>query len=160
MQIISYIIIGIIVIIFISPINFYDTKNEPVNYIVRSLYHANTTHLLINMFSFYNLSFMEDVIGKTKFLTAILFIWIVSSILLYFYQKIFPSRKKYTVGFSAVIFGLIVVYYSLINISKRKMLLPLLASIIPQLFMIGISFEGHICGIIAGFMFVTLFPIK
>ena len=89
-----------------------------------------------------------------------MFIWIVSSVLLYIYHIIFPSRKVYTVGFSGVIFGLIVVFYSLMNYSHREMLLPLAAAIVPQLFTLGISYEGHIAGIIAGFLYLYFFPFS
>lgn len=160
MKIITFIILGIIVLIFFTQINFYDTKSDLVNYHLRTFYHANMTHLLVNAFSLYNLSFIEEVIGQKKFLFAIIFIWIVSSILLYTIHKILPSRKVYTVGFSAVIFGLVVVYFSLLNQSAHITLFRLLVSILPQLLIPGISFEGHLSGIIAGFLFVTFFPVN
>ena len=154
MQYLSYIIIGIIVLIFFSPLNSYNTKSEPVNYILRSLYHADITHLAVNMFSLYNLSFIENVIGRQEFLLAILFIWIVSSMLLYIYHKIFPSRKRLTVGFSGVIVGLIVIYIALMKSGKGATLNRLILSIIPQFFVPGISAEGHMLGGIAGALFV------
>ena len=117
MRIVSYIILGIIVLVYFSSLNMYDTGSEFLNYQLRTAYHANTEHLLANAVSFFALSFMEDVIGSKQFLIAIIFIWIVSSTLLYLYHKIFPSRKVYTVGFSGVIFGLFVVYYSLLGSS-------------------------------------------
>jgi rhomboid domain-containing protein 1 len=157
MHIESYIIILIMVIIFFSSYNFYQTGSEIANYNLNSLYHANLTHLLVNMFSLYNLSFLEDVLGEGQFLFAILFIWIVSSILLYLLHSLVPSIKRPTVGFSGVIFGLIVVFYFTMNINKADIMTRLVASIVPQLFMPGISIEGHFCGIIAGLMYVTLF---
>lgn len=156
MRVASYIIMGIILIIYFF-FNDYSTSRESINYILRSLYHANIEHLAINLFSFYNLSFLEDVFGSAQFLFMILFIWIVSSILLYLYHKIVPSRKVYTVGFSAVIFGLIVVFYFTMNLKQSETLTRLVLSIAPQLFMRGISWEGHICGVIAGFMYVSLY---
>lgn len=160
MRLLSYIIIGILVLIFFSPLNFYDIGNEPIDYILRSLYHADTTHLVANTLSLYSLSFMEDIIGKTQFLFSILFIWIVSSILLYIVHLLIPSRKVYTVGFSAVIFGLIVIYYSLLNRNASVTFAGLAISILPQLFIKGISFEGHLSGIVAGILYVFLFPLK
>ena len=159
MEIVSYIIIGIIVIIFYSSYNFYDTKYETVNYLLRPLYHANMSHLIANSISLYALSFMEEIIGRTQFLLAIIFIWIVSSIILYIIHLLLPSRKVYTVGFSGVIFGLIVIYYFMLNRSAGITLAGLVISIIPQLFIRGISFEGHLSGIIAGFIYVFLFPV-
>lgn len=155
--ILTYVIIFILVLIFFSGINYYNTQNEPTNYILRSLYHANIEHLAINMFSLYNLSYVETAVGRTQFVFAIVFIWLVSSLLLYFIHIIFPSRKVYTVGFSGVIFGLAVVFYSLLGETTTITLTRLLVGIIPQFFMQGISFEGHLSGIIAGVLYVIFF---
>ncbi|XWV26009.1 putative rhomboid protein [Tupanvirus soda lake] len=160
MRVITYIILGIIVLIFFSSFNFYDTGYDIVDYPLRSLYHANVSHLVANGISLFALSFMEEIIGWNQFLLAILFIWIVSSILLYIIHIIFPSRKIYTVGFSAVIFGLVVIYYSLLNQSTTVTLAGLVISILPQLVVPGISFEGHLAGIISGIIYVLLFPVK
>jgi rhomboid domain-containing protein 1 len=160
MRIVTYIILGIIVLIFFSSFNFHDTGNDIIDYPLHSLYHANISHLVANGISFIALSFMEEVIGWGQFLMAILFIWIVSSIILYIIHMIFPSRKIYTVGFSGVIFGLVVVYYSLLNQSPGVTLAGLVISILPQLAIPGISFEGHLAGIIAGIIYVLLFPVK
>ena len=157
MHILSYVIMGILILVYISPLNFYNTSIEPFNYVLRSTYHANLSHLAANLFSFYFLSSIGDIIGEKHFLMAIIFIWIVSSILLYLYQQILPSRKFYTVGFSAVIFGLFVVYYSLIKQNNVISVGALLISIVPQILIPGISWEGHICGIIAGIIYVLLF---
>lgn len=160
MKLVTYIILGIIVIIYMSPLNFYNTENELVNYAIRPFYHANLTHLLANSISLYNLSFMEDVIGQSRFFFAMIFIWIVSTIILYLIHMMVPSRKIYTVGFSGVIFGLIVIYYSLLNQNPGVTLAGLTISILPQLAIPGISFEGHLSGIIAGVLYVILFPLK
>jgi membrane associated rhomboid family serine protease len=150
---VTLIILGIIVLIFFLNMEK-ETGIEPIDYGLRGFYHANLQHLIANGFSFLALSFMEDVLGWKRFLFLIFFIWIVSTIILYGIHAVFPSRKVKTVGFSGVIFGLIVVYYSLMGESKYVNMIGLVASIIPQLFMIGISFEGHISGIIAGLIYI------
>lgn len=160
MRIASYIIMGILVLIFITKLNTLDVGNEFLNYQFRSLQHANLAHIAANLFSFYNLSFIEDIMGTKSFLLAMIFIWIVSSSLLYAYHRVFPSRKRHTVGFSAVIFGLIIIYYTLLNQSPGISLIGLALSILPQILVPGISWEGHICGIIAGIIYVMLFPLK
>lgn len=163
MRVITYIILGIITIIFFTSLNFYDIGNDIIDYPLRSLYHANISHLLANGLSLYALSFMEEIIGWTQFLIAILFIWITSSIILYIIHIIFPSRKIYTVGFSGIIFGLIVVYYTLFKQGHQEgpgvNLIGLIISILPQLAIPGISFEGHLAGILAGIIYVLLFPL-
>lgn len=159
MRIVSYIILGIIVIIFFTKLNNFNTGNELLNYHLRSLYHANMSHLIANGVSFYALSFIENIMGSAQFLFAMIFIWIASSILLYLYHLFVPSRKVYTIGFSAVVFGLIVIYYSLLGTSPGITLAGLAISILPQILVPGISYEGHICGVIAGVLYVMLFPV-
>ncbi|BCS83324.1 putative rhomboid protein [Cotonvirus japonicus] len=159
MRYVTYIILILLVVVYFSPFNFYNTNNDALNYLLRTGYHANIQHLLANAFSFYMLSFLEDVMGHGKFAFCILFIWVVSSLLLLALHTVLPSRKVYTVGFSGVIFGLIVVYLMSLNSNKGITIAGLVLSIIPQLLVPGISFEGHLCGIVAGFIFVILFPI-
>jgi len=137
----------------------YDTGTEIINYQLRNFYHANLQHLLSNTISFYGLSFIEDIIGTPRFIGCIVFISIVSSLLLYIYHNIFTSRKVVTVGFSGVIFGLLVVYFTLLQQGTGLTIANLAISILPQIFVSGISWEGHVSGIVAGFIYVTLFPV-
>lgn len=160
MQIISYMIIGIMIMIFITPLNNANTSNEVLNYLLHTAYHANVSHIVANMLTFYGLSFIENIMGHHKFLLAILFIWIVSSIMLYIYHLMLPSKKVYTIGFSGVIYGLIVVYISLMGNKSDISIFDLIGSLIPQLFVPQISTEGHFFGIVAGFLYVTLFGEK
>ncbi|UFX99809.1 rhomboid protein [Megavirus baoshan] len=160
MRYVTYILLLIMVVIYFSPANFYDTSNELVNYSLRTYYHANIEHLIANSISLYYLSFLEDSLGHKQFAIAIVFIWLVSSIILYIIHAIMPSRKVYTVGFSGVIFGLIVIYYTSLNQSAGITITGLIISILPQLIVPGISFEGHLSGIIAGIIYITLFPVK
>jgi rhomboid domain-containing protein 1 len=160
MNIVTYIILGILITLFFVMKKFYDTGYDIIDYPLHSLYHANLEHLIANGISFYSLSFIEGIMGSKQFLFAIVFIWIVSSILLYIEHTIVRSRKVYTVGFSAVIFGLIVVYYSLLNQSPAITFTGLTISILPQLFVPNVSFDGHMCGIIAGILYVFLFPVN
>ncbi|AGF85170.1 membrane protein [Moumouvirus goulette] len=160
MRYVTYILLIILVVIYFSPINFYNTNNEIINYLLRTFYHANLEHLLANSISLYSLSFLEDLMGHKQFAMAIIFIWIVSSIILYIIHALIPSRKVYTVGFSGVIFGLIVIYYMSLGQGAGITLTGLVVSILPQLVIPGISFEGHLSGIIAGLIYITLFPIN
>lgn len=160
MRIVSFVILGIIIIVFFTSINNYKVGNDIIDYPLRSFYHGNIGHLIANGISLYNLSFIEDIMGSPQFFLAMVFIWITSSLLLYIYHLLIPSRKVYTIGFSAVIFGLIVIYYSLLNQSPGITFAGLIISILPQVLVPGISYEGHICGVIAGILYVMLFPVK
>lgn len=161
MRIVTYIILGMLITIFFIMRKFYDTGYGVIDYPLHSFYHANLSHLIANCISFYSLSFIENIMGSKMFLFAIIFIWIVSSMLLYIEHMIIPSRKVYTVGFSAVIFGLFVIYYSLLNQSPAITFAGLVISILPQLIVqTRVSFDGHMCGIIAGIIYVLLFPVN
>jgi rhomboid domain-containing protein 1 len=138
----------------------YNFGTDWLNFPARALYHASWTHLLANGISFLGLSFLESYMGSGKYFLTILFIWIVSTIILWIIQKLFPSRKRLTVGFSGVIFGLVVVYIVAMAEKVGLSLFGLALSIIPQLFIPGISFEGHLSGIIAGIIYVVIFPPK
>lgn len=157
---VTYVILGILFLIYLTPLNKLNFSNDLINYPFRAFEHANMTHILANAVSFYGLSFIEEAMGSPAYLTAIVFIWLVSSFLLYAYHSIFPSRKVVTVGFSGVVFGLIVVYLFMLNSKPGIPLAGLLISIIPQVFVPGISYEGHICGVIAGVIYSMLFAVN
>lgn len=157
MRIVTVIILGILIMVFLTSLNNFNTGNELVDYNLRAFYHANWSHLVANSISFIALSFMEEVMGWQQFFISIIFIWIVSSMILYIIHKLYPSRKVYTVGFSGVIFGLYVVYISLLNTSPTVSIVGLAISILPQFFVKGISFEGHLAGILAGIIYVLIF---
>lgn len=158
MRVVSYTILAILVIVFFT-VNMKSTGNDLIDYPLRDFYHANLEHLIANSISLIALSFMEEILGWKRFLFAIIFIWILSSIILLIIHKLFPSRKIVTVGFSGVIFGLVVIYYKLLGKGSGITMIGLLISIVPQLLIPGISFEGHLSGIIAGIIYITLFPV-
>lgn len=160
MRIVTFALLGIMILVYFTSLNFYNTGHDVIDYPLRSFYHADMNHLIANSISFIALSFMEEAIGSKQYLFAIFFIWIVSNIILYAIHYFFPSRKVYTVGFSGVIFGLVVIYYTLLNMGPGITFLGLAISIIPQLAVPGISWEGHIAGVIAGIIYVMLFPVK
>lgn len=159
-RLVSAIIIITLLAIFLINAKTVSTGVEPIDYMINVAYHADMTHIALNLVSFYNLSFIEDAIGRQSFIFAIIFIWVVSSLLLNLFHNVLPSRKIRTIGFSGVIFGLIVVYYFLLGDQPEITTTRLIISLIPQLFIPGISFEGHICGLIAGFIYIKLFPAQ
>ena len=159
MPVVTYKILGILLIIFMSELNMYSTGIDIFDYYLRTGYHVDMSHLLANGLSLIFLSPMESILGWQKFLFAILFIWLLSTLLLFLFHKIFPQRKSVTVGFSGVIFGLMVIYLSLLNKDQMLSIIALIMSIIPQFFVRGISFEGLLSVIIAGFIFIKTFNI-
>lgn len=153
---ITIIILCTLILIFVFHLER-ESNNEVLNYGLRAFYHANTQHLVANGISLVLLSTVETALGWQKFLSIILFLWVASTFFLYITHLIIPSIKVKTIGFSGVIYGLYVVYFSLLGQTKYVNLGILIASIVPQFFVKGISVEGHLCGILAGLVCVGLF---
>jgi membrane associated rhomboid family serine protease len=141
-------------------INNYQTTIETINYQLRTFYHANLSHMFGNLFSFIMVSNLENVLGSQQYFLCIVFISVLSSLMLQLYHNTFESRKVYTIGFSAVVYGLFVVYIYALSTNKGVSAVNLIIGLLPQIFMLGVSWEGHICGIFSGLIYVTLFPIK
>lgn len=160
MRVVTIAIIGIMILIYVTPFNMHDFGSIVIDAPARTFYHANWEHLIANSISFFALSFMEQKMGSLKYLMAIIFIWAVSTLILYGIFWLFPSRRAYTVGFSGVIFGLSVLYFTMMGSSPGISALGLAVTLVPQLFVPGISWEGHLAGILAGVLYVICFPIK
>lgn len=154
---ISLLIIVVLCIIFATKLNSLDTRYESFNYLWRSLRHADMMHIAANLIAFFYLSKLETQLGSMMFGLVVASIWIVSSLMLYAYHKLLPSRQRYTVGFSAVVFGLLVIFYLIDGRSGRSVLTSMIFVIAPQIAFPGISYEGHACGVLAGFLTWFLF---
>lgn len=131
-------------------------KFEPLTYLFRSLKHANFMHLFINLYSFWQLREMSDRMGQTKFLSTMVMVWLVSSGLLYLIHTLAPNTKVHTVGFSGVIIGLALVNNYQITGKLGMITAELLGQILPHFFIPGISFWGHLSGLMAGLAYVFL----
>lgn len=153
---ITLVVILILVIVYFT-INFANTGIDLVDYQVRSLYHANLMHLVANVISFLSLSYLETMLGSLQYLIAIVFVLVVSNLLLFVLHLVVPSLKRYTVGFSGVVFGLAVIYAFAASNDFKRAILPIIISLLPQIFISNISIEGHACGIIAGVLYVMIF---
>lgn len=156
----TIIVLAILALIFFTRLNKIRFNNEFMTYQLRALQHANTQHILANGISFLGLMGLENMLGSTYYALAIVFVTILSSLLLYIYHHVFPSRKVPTVGFSGAVFGLIVIYLACASNNLKVSMIGLTVSILPQLFIQGISWEGHLCGILAGLIFVIMFNPK
>jgi rhomboid domain-containing protein 1 len=139
---------------------FYDkwpipnTGLGPVDYTLRSFFHANLIHLAANLFTLWQLSDLAKSFTTQQFINLIIMLTILSSSILYLINYLIPSTKTITIGFSGVIFGLFVVSqklsgYDLTHIGTKNII-----QILPQLLIPGISFWGHLSGIISGFIYI------
>ena len=142
----------VMMLIFVFNFNF-KSKFEPINYLINSLQHADFLHLLINSYSLWQLRDFANSLGIQKFLLMMITIWVISSLLLYWIHLLLPITKKTTVGFSAVILGLLLINKYQMNGQLQLVSLDMLAQILPHLFMSDISFLGHLSGILAALIY-------
>lgn len=167
---ITYWLIAILVLIylFVQDLVGLFPGGEVVNYLVRSFYHGNLLHLLLNLFSLYSLgNDLEPMMGGGVYLGMIIFLWLVSSLLLLGIDQVF-DQKKISVGFSAVLFGMALVEafeeqngaLSLVNLLAVGRLVSVFQTMVfkllPQLLIPGISFEGHLSGLVAGLIYLLV----
>ena len=132
------------------------TNNSFQQHLLHSFLHANMSHLMVNLYSIYNLSFLETTLGSTNYAVLITSILILSSYIQHLFGKMneagFFPFPTCAVGFSAVILGL-VVYYNLttgggFNSEQLRQMIVLL--IVPFIRNPKTSLAGHLSGIIAG----------
>ena len=124
----------LMVIIFFTNGEVINLPFEPLNYLLRSLQHANILHLISNSYALFQLRGFADQLGVKQFLIMMVIIWVISSALLYILHQLVPQVKTTTVGFSAVILGLTLVYYYTVTGELNFSSLNLLANILPHLF--------------------------
>lgn len=150
------IIVALILIItyFLPEIGLVGTVNcfekTIKQYITNSFHHANVMHLLANLISLFQLSVLEERYGTIKFTIILLALLILSNIIHYF----MPDQSC-TIGFSAVLIGLIIFDKFLnngwlIDITMIQSIVLLL--LLPYFGNRKISFFGHLSGVLAGLL--------
>lgn len=131
-----------------------DTGVGPIDYTLRSFFHANTIHLLANLFVLWQISDFTKSFTTVQLINLIIILTLLSSLILYTINQVFPTTKAITIGFSGVIFGLFVVSQKLQGHDLFHIGATNIAQILPQFLIPGISFWGHLSGIISGFIYV------
>jgi rhomboid domain-containing protein 1 len=134
-----------------------DTSVDAVDYILRTFYHADLLHLLSNMLVLARVSVLGELLTPGKLIQLLLFLTITSSIFLLAIDNLFGTTRTITVGFSGVLFGLIVVKNVLLGADITTVLTDLALLILPGILDPQISFLGHLSGIIAGFIYLFIF---
>lgn len=147
-------LISLMVTIFLVQIPIPNFSFGPVNYILRSFFHGNSYHLLANLFSLWQLNSLTKQLGTKQFSQLLAFLLITSSLILYTIHTLFPDTKVTTIGFSGVLFGLIIVTNFLVSGNLISVSGEAILQILPQFFVPGISFWGHLSGIISGIIYL------
>lgn len=132
------------------------TNNSFLQHLLHSFLHANMSHLMVNLYSVYNLSYLETTFGSTYYALLLTLILVLSSYIQHLLGRmneagIFPFPTC-AVGFSAVILG-VIVFYNLMqdggfNLEQFKQMLILL--IVPFIRNPRTSLAGHLSGILSG----------
>lgn len=135
--------------------------------LLHSFIHANWMHLLINMYSLYVLRYLELSYGSINYTITIGLILVLSSLIQTLIAKLpYWPFESCSVGFSAVILGLIV--FDRLNINQwvidgNQLKYMAILLIIPVIRNPRTSLTGHLSGIIAGIILAMasgLFGIK
>jgi len=134
-------------------------------------FHMGILHILLNMMSFLPLgSSLEKTLGTIRYAYLILLVSILNSFIhifisyLLFYNPFYSTSFIYecSVGFSGVIFTLLVInlhssteqtrsLFGIIKVPSSFYAWVLL--VVLQLIMPGVSFLGHLSGIISGYLY-------
>jgi membrane associated rhomboid family serine protease len=128
--------------------------------ILHSLVHGSSVHLLVNIFTFIQLYRLEQILGSRDYFILIMIILVLSSWLYWIMNKVlYGTYFQCSVGFSGVLFGLLVWSRMVVNggsFDLREILLWSSLLIIPVLQNPRISLLGHLSGLLVGLL---LWPI-
>ena len=181
LPIITYILIGINVIMFILQF-FFNMNNDLINkyalygpyvrefdeyyrLITCAFLHGDILHIAFNMYALYILgSQLESYLGKSKFLIIYFFSLVLGSLM----SITFSGTNSYSIGASGAIFGLMgsliaFGYYYRVYLGEalKNQIIPLVAFNLILGFMIsGIDVFAHVGGLIAGFLITMALGVK
>eukprot|EP00002_Diphylleia_rotans_P013117 TRINITY_DN2555_c0_g1_i2.p1 TRINITY_DN2555_c0_g1~~TRINITY_DN2555_c0_g1_i2.p1 ORF type:complete len:433 (-),score=89.36 TRINITY_DN2555_c0_g1_i2:215-1513(-) len=135
--------------------------------------HGGILHLLFNMMAFIPMGKqLELIIGSTNFFHLIMVFSILSNILtilislIALYNPLYPYPNfmvQCGIGFSGVIFGLIVIQTQTSRAETQSIFgfftvptkyYPWILLIVLQVIMPNVSFLGHLCGILCGYLYM------
>ena len=133
------------------------------------LFHGSVLHLAFNMMAFVPMaSSLERLLGTVQFTYILVLFTLLASIFHVGLAFIggtlgYPSMHECAIGFSGVIFGVIVVDTHLSSVAQRSIFgfftvpsqwYPLSLLIFLQVLMPSVSFVGHLSGLLAGATYV------
>lgn len=145
------------IILYFGHVPLPNTGVVGVDYILRTFYHADVIHLVTNLLVLSRLTSLGDIMSTGKLIQLLLFLVVTSSLLLYGVNELLHGDERVTIGFSGVLFGLIVVKNMLMGFPLESVLTDVGLLILPGILQPNISFLGHLSGTIAGFLYVFLF---
>jgi len=145
------------IVLYFGHVPLPHTSITGVDYILRSFYHADIVHLFSNLLVLMRMSDLGLLMSPGRLVQLLLFLTIVSSLILYGINSLLPGSERVSIGFSGVLFGLIVVKNLLLGSPLETVLTDVGLLLLPGLVQPNVSFLGHLSGSIAGFIYVFLF---
>ena len=153
-SVVNFLCVSIILIYFLYINNIF--KNIQCNNTLSSqmtniLFHQNIFHIISNILGLYGLTYIEQKIGKKKFIILLIYLIICNSIIEVILNKI-TDNNECSIGLSGVIIGVFVWNKIVENDINKYLLLSityylLMPFVKPE---IKITFNGHIAGVISG----------
>ena len=141
-----------------SPVQVID-KKEYYRCITSTFSHYSILHIVFNMASIWQLISLEIYIGSSYYLIYVTILAIFSSLTdCLIRRKFMPDSNPYSVGISAVTFGLMTImstiqsYMTLFGFTIPWSIMPFLSLIMTSLMIPQASFVGHLSGIVIGFL--------
>lgn len=163
MNIITLLLISILVGLYSQDsLDLIDCENNSLSQLfLHAFIHADIGHLLVNLYSLYNLSSLEERYGSKNYLILIVILTILTIVVQYIIIQMNVAGwlpfSTCSVGFSHIILAL-VVYSSIIqgtNIVEQVFRILFLL-IVPFIKNPRVSITGHLSGILAGIILGTL----
>jgi membrane associated rhomboid family serine protease len=112
--------------------------------------HSDLYHLSANVFALYALSRVERKIGMRKFISLLVFLLFVNTLIEAGIKQIYPSMEC-SIGFSGVLFGIMTWELVQEKTIDSTLLLSIIALVIgPSLIDSSISIVGHSVGAFTG----------
>ena len=144
-------LIGSILFIF----TFLDKQNacQPtiINAFTRQLYHGDINHLAFNFIAFANLTHqITQITGLFTYMIIFALIFVLMVILDYIFYGL--GLIECSIGFSGVVFGLLGWVFLHQRGFNLQLLVDLALLLAPSLTTPGISFTGHLLGLVAGML--------
>jgi len=150
-------IAGLLLFVFFAQIPGPETSFEPLDYMLRSFFHADVVHLLANLLTLSRLQSIATVMTTAALVRLLIFLTLSSSLILFAFHALLPHTKVTTVGFSGVLVGLIVVKNIMFGGDLQTVIADILIQITPDLLEPRTSFLGHFSGAVAGLLYVFIF---
>jgi rhomboid protease GluP len=126
-----------------------------ISTIARNFIHVQAFHILANLFAFYQMREIELQLGVSSYILLILALVFVQSTIEFILSSYVDLGCS--IGFSGVLYGLLVWMLMSTPSTNRQKLVPILISIVVSSLAIpNVSLSGHLIGFVSGLIVAKL----